>query len=62
MVCCQRSEKGRKGKEKKVIEMRIDATQAIVIFLSERNRNEKSASWHSLDFWKREKNREKVKE
>lgn len=39
-------------------EQRIDATQAVFIFLSERKVNEKNATWPFLDFW----NTEKVKE
>lgn len=41
---------------------RRDASQAAAIFLSERKRNTESASWSCSDFWKREKNREKVRE
>lgn len=52
MFGCQGREKGRKGNEKKVEEeeeeQRIDTTQARVMFLSERKRNEKSALWISV--------------
>lgn len=41
---------------------RRDASQAAAIFLPDRKRNTESASWSCSDFWKREKNRKKVRE
>lgn len=41
---------------------RRDASQATAIFPPERKRNTESASWSCSDFWKREKNRKKVRE